>query len=571
MSLLHEPGELAHTPVAALLLEALNLGVTGVLTISHAGAESRVFLARGVPVGAQTFAAFNPLGQLLLAQRRIDMDALARSLSEMARSGRPQGDVLVEMGAVSRAEVDRALSEQQAGYLALVARLDAGAFAFEPRPVPAWTHGIRIAPLRAIVQALETPQARPLVESAVGPLTAPIALAPGYARLAAAFGWSGADAALVGRLQSVGHVDELFRDPGVAPERARAILAALVLLGLASGPGSPEVVPADAVKEVAVLAGEPIDAEVTPVQGEEAAARTPPAPPPRSREELEAARERRQRLLVRAMQNMGVGPGAARPATSPPAASSTPEQAAGSGRARSDAPAGRSETPPGPEAELRAALAQVLPRAQDPDLFARLGVGRGATREEVKQAYFQLAKRFHPDRFASPHLADLRRTVQDLFSALNHAYEVLGDEKRRAAYLADGDKRTAASAGASLDLLKGDACLRTRDVRRARGFYEAAVRGDPKADHLAALAWALLLDTPSDRERAKQLVAQALRDPRSARAAYVAAMLARQDGNDEAAERHLHAVLALVPAHGDALKELRALEARKVRRERARD
>ena len=115
MSLLHEPGELAHTPVAALLLEALNLGVTGVLTISHAGAESRVFLARGVPVGAQTFAAFNPLGQLLLAQRRIDMDALARSLSEMARSGRPQGDVLVEMGAVSRAEVDRALSLLQAG------------------------------------------------------------------------------------------------------------------------------------------------------------------------------------------------------------------------------------------------------------------------------------------------------------------------------------------------------------------------------------------------------------------------------------------------------------------------
>src|SRR5512138_1108072 len=146
MPLLHEPGELARTPVAALLVEALNLGATGVLAVKHGGAESRVFLKDGVPVGAQTFAAFNPLGQVLLAARRIDMDTLAKSLAEMARTGRPQGEVLVDMGAVTRADVDHALSEQQAGYLALVAGVDAGTYAFEERPPPEWTRTIRIAP-----------------------------------------------------------------------------------------------------------------------------------------------------------------------------------------------------------------------------------------------------------------------------------------------------------------------------------------------------------------------------------------------------------------------------------------
>jgi hypothetical protein len=569
MSLLLAQGELAHAPVAALLVEALNLGATGVLIVKHGGAESRVLLRDGVPVGAQTFAAFRPLGQVLLSAGVIDMDTLARSLGEMARSGRPQGEVLVEMKAVTRAQVDAALSEQQAGYLELVAGLAEGTYVFEARPPPEWTRGVRIAPLRAIVRALEAPQAAPLCASAIDGVRTPIALAPGYARLVGAFGWSEAEAALVGRLQSLTAVEQFFQAPGVPAERARAILAALLLLGLASGPGAAEVVQPEAVRELAALAGEPLEvapaaaAAVAPaVAAPRAAATTPPRPP-----ESAEARERRQRLLARAMQNLGVGPLAGRPpAAAPPAPAPAPAPpAVGQGHAPGAAAHG-----PGPDDALRAALAAALPRAREPDLFARLGVPRTATRAEVRDAYFKLAKRFHPDRFASPGLADQRRAVQDLFAALNDAYEVLSDDARRAEYLGAAGVLPDAG-GAAVDFQKGEACLRTHDLRRARGFFEAAVRGDPRPEHLAALAWALLQEPGPDLERARLLAAQALRDPRCARAALAAGAVARADGHDAAAERHLRAALALEPGNADAQRELRALQAKQARRDRPRD
>jgi tetratricopeptide (TPR) repeat protein len=213
----------------------------------------------------------------------------------------------------------------------------------------------------------------------------------------------------------------------------------------------------------------------------------------------------------------------------------------------------------------------MLPRARDPDLFARLGVSTTASREEVRSAYFQLAKRFHPDRFAGADFADVRKDVQDLFAALNEAYEVLSDDARRAALLAGGGG-TGGSGAAAIDFQKGEACLRTRDLRRARAFYEAAVRADPKPEHVAALAWVLFADGDAEeKKRARQLVVQALRDPRSFRAALVAGLVARSEGQDVVAERHLRAALALDPNHAEAQRELRAVQAKLARRERPRD
>jgi hypothetical protein len=551
VSLLREPGDLARAPIAALLLEALNARATGALTVTSGGAASRVFVREGVPVGAQTFSAFRPLGQVLLSAGIIGMEALGKSLQEMARTGRSQGEVLVAMGVATAADVERALSEQQAGYLGAIALLGEGTFAFAPGEPPGWTRGVRIAPLRAIVQALEAAPAAALVESALEPVRAPVALAPGYARLGRGFGWSPAEAALVGRLAAPTSLDGFFREPGVPEGRARAMLSALLLLGLATPAGAAPR-PADAWADV-----EDLEHLVVPPGPPRA-----PTPVPVTARALEEARERRRRLLSRAMQNLGVGPLAGEPRPAPDGA---PRSAAGA-------------APPaagGADAALRAELDRMLARAKDPDLFHRLGLPRSATREEVKAAWFALAKRFHPDRFAGPGRAELQQLVQELFAALNEAYEALSDDARRAALSAGAAPAATAGAtdprAAAIDYQKGEACLRTRDVARARGFFEAAARADPRGDHLAALAWVLATAAPQDKARATQLLGQALRDRRSARAPYVAGMLARMEGNDAAAERHFRATLALDPGHAEAQRELRGLEARRARSDRLRE
>ncbi|MFN8096116.1 MAG: DnaJ domain-containing protein [Vicinamibacteria bacterium] len=63
-----------------------------------------------------------------------------------------------------------------------------------------------------------------------------------------------------------------------------------------------------------------------------------------------------------------------------------------------------------------------------------LGVSRAASEAEVKDAYFRLAKRFHPDAHHGESLGDLRDALEAVFIRLGEAYETLRDPRRRAEY-----------------------------------------------------------------------------------------------------------------------------------------
>lgn len=62
------------------------------------------------------------------------------------------------------------------------------------------------------------------------------------------------------------------------------------------------------------------------------------------------------------------------------------------------------------------------------DYYEVLGVVRTASPEEVKQAYRQLALKFHPDRNPGS------QEAEDRFKEAAEAYSVLGDEEKRATY-----------------------------------------------------------------------------------------------------------------------------------------
>lgn len=68
------------------------------------------------------------------------------------------------------------------------------------------------------------------------------------------------------------------------------------------------------------------------------------------------------------------------------------------------------------------------------DHFQVLGLPRSAREADVKDAYFRLARRFHPDVHHSAELADLRDALESVFIRLGEAYEVLRDPRKRADY-----------------------------------------------------------------------------------------------------------------------------------------
>src|SRR5256714_3390073 len=62
------------------------------------------------------------------------------------------------------------------------------------------------------------------------------------------------------------------------------------------------------------------------------------------------------------------------------------------------------------------------------DYYEVLGVGKEAGDQEIKGAYRELAKRFHPDRNPDD------PTAEDRFKEASEAYSVLSDGQKRAAY-----------------------------------------------------------------------------------------------------------------------------------------
>lgn len=59
------------------------------------------------------------------------------------------------------------------------------------------------------------------------------------------------------------------------------------------------------------------------------------------------------------------------------------------------------------------------------DFYKTLGIDKGASQEEIKKAFRKLAHQYHPDKEGGD---------EAKFKEINEAYQVLGDEKKRAQY-----------------------------------------------------------------------------------------------------------------------------------------
>lgn len=61
------------------------------------------------------------------------------------------------------------------------------------------------------------------------------------------------------------------------------------------------------------------------------------------------------------------------------------------------------------------------------DYYEILGVDRNSTKPEIKKAFRRLARKYHPD-------VSKEKDAEERFKEVNEAYEVLGDDEKRASY-----------------------------------------------------------------------------------------------------------------------------------------
>ena len=67
----------------------------------------------------------------------------------------------------------------------------------------------------------------------------------------------------------------------------------------------------------------------------------------------------------------------------------------------------------------------------DKDYYAILGINKNASADEIKSAYRSLAKKYHPDLYATASESE-KKAAESKFKEIQHAYEVLSDPQKKA-------------------------------------------------------------------------------------------------------------------------------------------
>jgi len=199
------------------------------------------------------------------------------------------------------------------------------------------------------------------------------------------------------------------------------------------------------------------------------------------------------------------------------------------------------------------------------DAFSILGVAREAEGPAIKRAYFELVRRFHPDKLPPEASEEAKRLAAEVFSQLGAAYRCLMDEEERKALLLKlaGAKPVGLEAlFAAEDLFRRAArMVSSRRFAEALPLLQEATQLNPAAAEFWAylgyakrfIPWYGEKAALMDLEKAKR------QNPGFADTYYFLGHLAKLRGEVALARKLFGQCLALEAGHMEAQRELRLL------------
>ena len=195
-----------------------------------------------------------------------------------------------------------------------------------------------------------------------------------------------------------------------------------------------------------------------------------------------------------------------------------------------------------------------------------LGVSKQATDDDIKKAYFQLARKFHPDRFDRSTSPENRAKIDDVFDKITKAYHTLTNRELRKVY----DIRTpvAGDDDKGKDVhKKADTKFRQAKTLYSQGRFEDAIVMLEEVIRLNKTkgAYFLLLaltemKIPSFRRKAEEHFLKAIElEPWNPECYVGLGLLYRQEGMNLKATKQFQKALEYDEEHEGALRELETL------------
>ncbi|HLP44783.1 MAG TPA: DnaJ domain-containing protein [Candidatus Kapabacteria bacterium] len=207
-------------------------------------------------------------------------------------------------------------------------------------------------------------------------------------------------------------------------------------------------------------------------------------------------------------------------------------------------------------------------RSDKIDFYELLGLQKTATFNEIKDAYFNIAKKYHPDRISNAPDPEIKEKANFVFAEMNKAYDNLSNDDKKRAYDSKGYKE-----GSIEDSIKDNLLERAKMLyRRAKALYTQKQYGEavPLLEEAVALdtnkpPYFLMLglcqmNLPALRRAAEKSLQKVIdQEPWNVEAYTAMGMLFLSENQVNRAEGFFRKVLSLNPDHALARKKLQEL------------
>jgi len=230
------------------------------------------------------------------------------------------------------------------------------------------------------------------------------------------------------------------------------------------------------------------------------------------------------------------------------------------------------------QAAFRAEIRERAARGGE-SYYDLLGVAPDAIPSVIQGAFFQLAKKWHPDRLG-PDLADVKDLATKVFARMSEAHQILSDPSRRKEYddvrkdgggSAEEQEQVQRVIRAATAFQKAEVLMKRNNMVAALEEAKKALELDPsQADYIALLAWLEATQLNPNLDDIFGRIEKATRmEPNNTRIRWYRGLLLKRMGKNGKAVGDFRFIVENDPRHVDAQREIRLYEMRRAEMRRS--
>lgn len=220
--------------------------------------------------------------------------------------------------------------------------------------------------------------------------------------------------------------------------------------------------------------------------------------------------------------------------------------------------------PPRQDHEALLALYESM-KARDLDYYELFDLNNSATANQIKETYYQHAKKYHPDRLGEASNPELREKANFVFARINKAFEVLSDEGKRREYDMKGYKEIQNAEKTTENLVekaniyyrKAKTLYSQQRYRETASLMEESIRNDPNKASYYLLLGLAQSNIPNLRRVAEKSFQKVIElEPWNPEPYAALGLLFQYEKMEKRAENYYKKALGIDPEHELAKKRL---------------